>query len=165
MSETPTDKMEETSSETFIGRVYRISSPDTDQIYVGSTCKELKRRLLRHKLDMRRWQRGTHHYVSSYEILKYDNAEIDIVEEDEFLDKHHMLEREKYWIQKLNCVNKLIPCKTIEDCTSKQKHYYNNIEKYRVRDANRVKKPCLYCNKIMRTDYISKHIKAKHEVR
>jgi hypothetical protein len=169
MSETPTDKMEETSSEAFIGRVYRISSPDTDQIYVGSTRKELKTRLVKHKSDMKRWQKGQCNYISSFEILNYDNADIDIIEEDEFIDKQHMREREKYWIQKLNCVNKIRPCKTREEHIAdrrmyERKQYHENLEKSRekTRSSKAVKKPCPHCKKIMCRGSIWTHIKNKH---
>ena len=46
------------SSEAGLGRIYRISAPGCDQVYVGSTRKTLSARLLSHQQGMRQWQRG-----------------------------------------------------------------------------------------------------------
>ena len=48
------------------GRVYKLTSPETDKIYIGSTFKTLHQRLIRHKQHYRAYLRGKHNYYTSY---------------------------------------------------------------------------------------------------
>ena len=61
--------------------------------YVGSTKQKLIRRLTKHKCDKK--------YCSSKK-LDLDNCKIYVLEET---DEEHRLEREKYWIHKIDCIN------------------------------------------------------------
>jgi len=111
--------------------------------------------ILRAQKNMRKWVRGQlKYYTSSFEILKYGNAHIELIEEDEYGDKQQMLERERYWVETLDSVNQLRPMVTREE--SIDTHRAN------VRRNNGKKVPCSYCGKIMRRDVVRKHIKRKH---
>ncbi len=76
------------------GTIYKITSPQTDKIYVGSTSKLLKNRLCQHYSNYRRFingdgsrnrndNNGGYHYVTSFELVKYNDCEITILEECE----------------------------------------------------------------------------------
>ena len=64
------------------------------------------------------------HHTSSFEILKHGNAQIELIEEDEYGDKQHMLERERYWVEKLDTVNKYMPMLTREEVRAKMREYH-----------------------------------------
>ena len=97
------------TSETFLGRIYRISAPSFDQVYVGSTKTTLAARLSRHRSDYRGYLRGRYHYVSSFAVLDHPDATIDLLEEAEYHDLQQFREREAYWIQRLPSCNRSTP--------------------------------------------------------
>jgi len=97
------------TSETFLGRIYRISAPSFDQVYVGSTRTTLAARLSRHRSDHRGYLRGRYHYVSSFAVLGHPDATIDLLEEAEYHDLQQFREREAYWIQRLPSCNRSTP--------------------------------------------------------
>ena len=89
----------------FIGRIYQISAPGYDKVYVGSTKRDLNVRMSCHKGGMGNRKRGKTNYCSAYEILAYPDATIELLEEDAYLDMQHMRDREAFWIQQLHAVN------------------------------------------------------------
>ncbi len=97
------------TSETFLGRIYRISAPTCEHVYVGSTKATLAARLGRHRCDYRAFLKGKHHYVSSFDVLAHPGAAIDLMEETEFHDMQQFREREAYWIQRLPSCNRATP--------------------------------------------------------
>jgi hypothetical protein len=133
---------EEASPEAFVGRIYRISAPGIDQVYVGSTRQTLSTRLGKHQYDMRRWQRGTFHYMTSFALLGHPGVSIDTVEEDEYQDIQHMRDREAYWIARLPTVNRYVPGRS-------------QAESARISHAARV--PCGTCGKSVRRNGQAKH--------
>ena len=137
---------------TFVGQVYKIWSSECDKCYVGSTKRLLRQRLSKHKEDFRAWQKGKRHYTSSFEIVKYEDAKIELIEEREFGDKQAMLECEKYWIQTLDTVNNRRPIIT-QDEHKVQKAEYGK---------NRSKVSCPHCQHMTRNDHLKRHIGRKH---
>tara|TARA_R110002012_G_scaffold222440_1_gene394280 strand:+ start:355 stop:822 length:468 start_codon:yes stop_codon:yes gene_type:complete len=90
------------------GKVYKITSKETEKIYIGSTTQTLKRRFELHKRSIKIGR-----YYSSVEILKYPDADIYLLDrlyvnkvtKDSELLK---LEGEYQLINQDICVNKLI---------------------------------------------------------
>ena len=56
------------------GKIYRIVSDKTDQVYIGSTVKTLERRFSGHKSDFKRGE-----YCTSAELLKLGDARIELI--------------------------------------------------------------------------------------
>jgi hypothetical protein len=130
------------SPEAFIGRIYRISAPDSDRVYVGSTRQTLSTRMSKHKRDMRTWERGRYNYVTSFALVGLPGAGIDLIEEDEYQDMQHMRDREAYWIARLPTVNKCTPGRS-------------QAESHRISHAAHV--PCGTCGKLVRRSHHTKH--------
>ena len=130
------------SSEAFLGRIYRISAPGIEQVYVGSTRKTLSVRLIAHRLVMRRWERGVYPYVTSFALVGLPGASIDLIEEDEYQDIQHMRDREAYWIARLPTVNKHTPGRSHAEST---------------RISGKAHVPCGTCGKLVRRDNTRKH--------
>jgi hypothetical protein len=134
--------MEDVPSTAFIGRIYRISSPCSEKIYVGSTRKTLSSRLIAHQQGMRKWERGVSDYVTSYALI-VPGVTIDLIEEDEYHDTQQMREREAYWISRLpHTVNHNVPGRSQADS-------------HRVSGGKQV--PCNTCGKIVRRREHWKH--------
>jgi hypothetical protein len=88
--------------------VYRIWSPSSPLQYIGSTTQKLSQRFGGHARDFRLWQKGKYHYVSSYDLMKLDDARIELIEAVDTKSKQVLRAREGHWIRTLECVNKRI---------------------------------------------------------
>ena len=170
--------MDSTMTTMFVGQVYKIWSSECDKCYVGSTKRLLRNRLSNHKRDFRAWQKGKYPYTTSFEIVKHEDAEIELLEEREFGDKQEMLECEKYWIQTLDTVNKNRPIQTHDERLQQMNEcYYRNREKRLERmkkynDENKVKfaeywknrpkLPCPHCQHMVAPTKLKRHFGRKH---
>jgi hypothetical protein len=109
------------------GYIYMIRSFQTEDVYYGSTTQQLCNRMAKHRCNYKQWLNGNFNNISSFEILKYEDAYIELVEEIEFQNKKELHAREGYYIRENNCVNKYIPCRTnkeyIEEHKEERKEY------------------------------------------
>jgi hypothetical protein len=107
------------------GKIYKLISNFTEQIYIGSTCQTLPRRKAKHKNDYKRYKEGKCNYMTSYELLKLGDIDIILIENYCCLSKKELLERERHFIENSkNCINEVIPIRTDEE----KKEYYNNYK-------------------------------------
>jgi len=59
------------------GKIYKIISPETEQIYIGSTiAPTLATRLGGHRMNFTSWKNGSKHYISSFKLLELPNYQI-----------------------------------------------------------------------------------------
>jgi len=88
-----------------IGRIYKITSPQTDKIYIGSTINGLLERLMNHKSQ---FKNNKNNYCSSKEIVCFSDCKIELIDIIEFENKSELFKLEKtYIITTPNCVNKM----------------------------------------------------------
>lgn len=93
-----------------IGYIYKITSESTDKIYVGSTKQNINTRLSLHMAHYKAYLQNGKVYYSSYEILKYGNAKICLIEEFEYIRREQLNKREGEIIKNtVNTVNMRIP--------------------------------------------------------
>jgi hypothetical protein len=120
-----------------IGFIYKISSPSTDSVYIGSTTKTIKQRLKKHKNDYKAYLNNKYHYVTSFEIVKYDDCIIELLEQFDFEDKNELFGREGYYVKlDKKAINKVIPNRTPKEYRFDNKEHIN--EKYKqYYDANK----------------------------
>lgn len=136
------------------GYVYKISSPSTEKCYIGSTCDSIKLRLQRHQSAFRAYSNNKMTlYTSSFEIIKFNDAIVEELEEVTFTERIELLKREHHYI--LNnvglCVNMSIPGRT------QLQYYYDNHDK--ILDKMKIQKKEYY--KANRETIINK-MKAKY---
>jgi len=98
----------------FIGRIYKISSPHTTQVYIGSTTKSLNQRLSSHRTDYKRFCDGINTiHTRSFDVLKHDDVVIELVYEGLFDTRADLYRLEGATIQEFkNACNKLIAGRT-----------------------------------------------------
>ena len=107
------------------GYVYAVRSYQTDDIYIGSTLGTLRQRLHKHKDDLKRYNAGKYNYVTSYEIVKYDDAFIEMIDKYENVNKIELRKYEGQTIRNTKCVNKRIEGgKSKEEIKEYHKEYY-----------------------------------------
>jgi hypothetical protein len=111
------------------GRVYKIYCNITGECYYGSTEQTLSRRLSKHKQDYKKWKEGKSRYVYSYKIIERGNFTISLMEEGEFENKHYMKARERYYIEKNECVNKNVPNRTKKEWREDNKEHIAEYHK------------------------------------
>ena len=89
-----------------IGRIYKITSNETDYIYIGSTTNQLDARFKKHKADYKRHSDNKSSYLSSFEIIKYTDAKIELIHEGLFEGRNDLENYERDTIRTSpNCVN------------------------------------------------------------
>ena len=77
------------------GIIYKITSPNTDKVYIGSTaCKYLCQRKSKHLDDYKQFLNGKRHYKSSYEVIKYGEPVFDLLEIVECNELQELRQRE-----------------------------------------------------------------------
>jgi hypothetical protein len=93
------------------GKVYRLVNDVDDEIYVGSTCLPLHKRLYYHKSKAR-----AEPNIKVYQHLNnvgFDNVSIVLIENFNCQSKEELLGRERYWIDELKpSLNKVLPLRT-----------------------------------------------------
>jgi hypothetical protein len=90
------------------GKIYVIKSPSTSNIYIGATTQPLNTRFSEHKCHYKRYIAGLRNYTNSYDIIKLDDAFIELLEEYKCNNKQELLDKEKDYITKYldNAVNR-----------------------------------------------------------
>lgn len=117
------------------GKIYKLVSNKTQKVYIGSTALTyLSTRLAGHRSNYNMYKNGTHHYVSSFDIIKIPGHRIILLDNWPCNSKDELNAREQYWIDRTpntcnrhGSVNK-----------SKIQHTYNRNKKHFVR--------CDYCD-------------------
>ena len=130
--------MTETENKYQRGKIYKIVCNVTGLIYVGSTTeKSLACRLGKHKSDYNHsFKNNLNWNKTSFQILQNDDYDIVLIELYPCNSKDELHKRERYYIESLTCVNKILPSRTYEEwkgdekTKQKKKQYYlKNKEK------------------------------------
>ena len=101
------NKIEKPESRYQRGKIYKIISNQTNDVYYGSTIEPyLTNRLSGHRKCYKCWLNGKHNYITSYELVKFDDAKIILVEDFPCETKDQLHSREQYHIDNNECVNK-----------------------------------------------------------
>jgi len=115
------------------GKIYKIVDDTNDNIYIGSTIeKYISRRLQGHKKTYNRYIKGNNKGgLSSIEIIKNGSYHIELIENFPCKNRMELEKRERYYIESLECVNKVIPGRT-----PKEYHLANKEKKILFRIEN-----------------------------
>jgi hypothetical protein len=110
------------------GKIYKIISPHTDCIYIGSTTeKTLACRMREHRSNYRRWKAGTFPYLSSFDMIETGNESIILIEAYPCNSKDELRAREQHHID-LNaglCINTHKAYLTPEQIRAQKKVWMN----------------------------------------
>ena len=88
------------------GKIYKIISEDTTDIYIGSTVQTLSMRMTGHRRVYNYWVKNNKKYCSSCEILKYGNAEIKLITKYPCNSVKELRREEGRYQLKMDCVNR-----------------------------------------------------------
>jgi predicted GIY-YIG superfamily endonuclease len=87
------------------GKIYKLVSSQTSNIYIGSTTQPLALRLREHLTGYN----GKGDYTSANKILQYGDVTIELIEEYPTTSAFYLELKEAHWIKQLDCVNERIP--------------------------------------------------------
>ena len=106
-------------------KIYTIRSYQTDKYYIGSTCDALHKRLYKHRRVYKCYLNGEEHFVSSFDIIKYEDHYIELLEDYKCETRNELTKREGELIRKYK--DEIVNCR-IEGRTHKE-YYEDNKEK------------------------------------
>ena len=104
------------------GKIYCLRSYQTDDIYVGSTCTTLCKRIHNHRADYKLFMNDKRRYMTSFDIMKYNDVYIELLEEYPCENKSQLHRKEGEYIRKIDCLNKKIAGRTFKE------YYQDNKE-------------------------------------
>ena len=94
------------------GKIYVLRSNQTDDVYIGSTTTKLSKRLYGHKNKFKLWKNGKYPYTTSFELMKYDDIYIELLQGYSCDSKMELCKREGEFIRSIDCVNKNVAGRT-----------------------------------------------------
>ncbi len=143
------------------GKIYTLRSHQTDMFYIGSTTDALHKRLYGHKQDYNRWKKYNIRYITSCEMIKYDDCYIELLENFKCETKSELTKREGELIRshKSDLVNIRVDGRT--------KHEYWHGEFGKIQNENRknTKAFCEVCDKEIRKDSMKDHLVSKRHIK
>ena len=95
------------------GKIYKVICSETERVYIGSTIRTLKSRFANHK------------NISNGCLTKgFINPKIELIENYSCQSKKELLEKEKFYIQNIKCINKQNPIRTKEELRKYDRELY-----------------------------------------
>jgi len=154
-------------------KVYKIVSPNTDKVYIGTTTEELGIRFSKHKGQCKYYlknkETGKGSFYSSSDVINAGAARIELIEDFPCDTLEELRIREGHWIkQQENCVNIKLAGRTAKEYTDDNKErakmlYQANREN--VIKRNNTKIDCDCGAIVSRSNLIAHKKTQKHKVK
>jgi len=149
------------------GKIYVLRSNQTEDIYIGSTTQPLYKRIYQHKIDLKKWKKGTYNYVTSFELMKYDDVYIELLELYPCGSKMELCRREGQLQREMKCINKEIAGRTQKEYRDDNKDKRKEQSKeYREKNKEKLKeyeKEWRETNKDKMKEYYKEYYEANKE--
>lgn len=110
------------------GKIYKLTSKNTEKIYLGSTYNELNKRLYNHIGKYNQYIKGTGHYYTAFELLEFEDIEIELIMMFPCNTKKELEQKEGEFIKLFGekCVNYVVAGRNTKE------HYQDNREVYSI---------------------------------
>jgi hypothetical protein len=106
-------------------KIYKIVDNTNGKVYIGSTSSQLLcQRLAQHRIAYNRYVDGKRKYYSAFDIIKNNDCEIVLLEEvKDCQSKEHLKQRERHYIEIMECINKNKPIITEQELAEYRSRY------------------------------------------
>jgi len=119
------------------GKVYAIRSHQTEQVYIGSTVERLSARMCKHRCDYKRYKAGAMHYITSFKMLDFPDAYIELIEKHPCLCREELERIEGRYIRaEPTAVNRIIVGRTRAEY---RQDHREEIKQYRLDNIEQIK--------------------------
>ena len=120
------------------GKIYKITDIGYNKFYVGSTCESLSQRMAHHHSQYKHYKNGNINKKPTNSFLLFvefgfENCKIELIENYPCESKEELRRREGYYIQSMDCVNRLVAGRTAKE----YKEYYNPLNKEKIQEGQR----------------------------
>lgn len=124
------------------GKIYKLWSPQgtDDEIYIGSTCNDLRFRKKGHK---DKYKNNSNNYTSKILFEKYDDVRIELIENYPCNSKAELNKREGHHIRENKCLNKCVAGRTKNEYRDDNKEQIKQQNKnYYIQNKEKVLESC-----------------------
>ena len=113
-------------------KIYKLVNTEMPNlVYYGSTCKELNRRLSEHKAPS--------NTCTSKKLFEVGNPQIILIENFPCSSKIELEQRERYYIENNECLNRIIPSRTSKErYQDNREQRLKNMKQYRELNKERL---------------------------
>lgn len=111
------------------GKIYKIVSDSTDDIYIGSTIQTLSQRLTKHRGDYKQWKKGNYGYNRSFSLIERGDYHIILLEPFPCNNQEELTARERWYIDNNKCLNKIKPGRTKKEWSQDNKEKIKEQQK------------------------------------
>ena len=152
-----------------IGRIYKLVSSECDGVYIGSTTLQLNTRWSTHKCHYKNYVAGKYHYLTSFEIMKFADAKIELVHEGVFDGRRDLEKFEGETMRTTpNAVNKIVarrsPKEYYQDnkeALQQKKRQYGEANRESIRIWSNTKCTCDVCGGKFTNANKAQHLRSK----
>ena len=138
------------------GKIYKIWTENSDDIYIGSTVQTVSMRMSDHRRHYKIFLKTGKGYCSSYILLEQGNIHYELIEKYPCENKQQLCKREGHWQKKLKCVNMLIAGRTKKGWHLDNPNYYKEYHEKNI---------CICCDGRYTTGNWTKHSRTKKHVK
>lgn len=124
------------------GKIYAIKSYETDKVYIGSTTLTLQQRFSNHKSAYELYKKQKTAYLTAYEILKFEDCYITLLEGFPSLTRNDLAKREGHYqeLYKDTIVNKNRSGRTIKEYYKENADMFkDNVKRFLEKNPNYTK--------------------------
>lgn len=146
------------------GKIYMLTSKQTPKVYIGSTKLTLKERLSTHICQYKDWLKEKSNYITSFEILQYDDYEIHLIEDYPCETRKELKLKEGEYQRMMDCVNKNIAGRTNKEWVIDNKEYWKEYRKNNKKHLNEYMKEYNKKNKEILLQY-QKEYRKEYDLR
>ena len=119
-----------------LSKIYKLWSPSTNLIYIGSTTQTIAQRLADHLRNYKQFKNGKYNYTTSYKILECEDYKIELIELYPCNNREQLFKKEGEHMKNIDCVNKCIIGKTRKEYRLDNKE---KIKKYKDTHKEQIK--------------------------
>ncbi len=114
------------------GKIYKIVDSGYKKVYYGSTINNLSVRMAQHRDKYKKYQNGTYHKLTVYNIFDIygiENCKIELVEIFPCNCREELEAREGYYIKNNECVNKIVAGRSLKEYRESNKDRIKEYQK------------------------------------